>query len=137
MESTTPINEITAIIIDAACMVHTKVGPGLLESAYEAILAKELIRRGLVVERQKSFPIFWEGEPLVEEFRVDLLVNGTVIVELKSTETMHPVHPKQLLTYLRLSGLPVGLLLNFGQARMKEGIKRIANDTLRDEDRLR
>ena len=118
-------------------MVHTKVRPGLLESVYEAILAKEITRRGLVVERQKSFPIFWEGEPLVEEFRVDLLVNGTVLVELKSTETMHPVHPKQLLTYLRLSGLPVGLLLNFGQARMREGIKRIANDTLRDEDRLR
>jgi len=125
------------MIIDAACMVHTKVGPGLLESVYEAILAKEITRRGLVVERQKSLPIFWEGEPLVEEFRVDLLVNGTVLVELKSTETMHPVHPKQLLTYLRLSGLPVGLLLNFGQARMREGIKRIANDTLRDEDRLR
>lgn len=137
MKPTTPINEITAAIIDCACMVHTKVGPGLLESVYEAILAKEITRRGLVVERQKSFPIFWEGEPLVEEFRVDLLVNGTVIVELKSTETMHPVHPKQLLTYLRLSGLPVGLLLNFGQARMREGIKRIANDTLRDEGRLR
>jgi len=136
MEPTTPINEITAIIIDAACKVHTGVGPGLLESAYEAILAKELTKRGLIVERQKPFPIFWEGEPLVEEFRVDLLVSGTVIVELKSTEMMHPVHPKQLLTYLRLSGLPVGLLLNFGQARMKEGIKRIANDTLRDEDRL-
>jgi iron complex transport system substrate-binding protein len=133
MKTTTPINEITAAIIDCACMVHTKVRPGLLESVYEAILAKEITRRGLVVERQKSFPIFWEGEPLVEEFRVDLLVNGTVIVELKSTETMHPVHPKQLLTYLRLSGL----LLNFGQARMREGIKRIANDTLRDEDRLR
>ncbi len=125
------------MIIDAACMVHTKVGPGLLESAYEAILAKELTKRGLIVERQKPFPIFWEGEPLVEEFRVDLLVSGTVIVELKSTEMMHPVHPKQLLTYLRLSGLPVGLLLNFGQARMKEGIKRIANNTLRSEDRLR
>jgi len=118
-------------------MVHTGVGPGLLESAYEAILAKELTKRGLIVERQKPFPIFWEGEPLVEEFRVDLLVSGTVIVELKSTEMMHPVHPKQLLTYLRLSGLPVGLLLNFGQARMKEGIKRIANNTLRSEDRLR
>ncbi|MEX1119479.1 MAG: GxxExxY protein [Terrimicrobiaceae bacterium] len=137
MKTTIPINEITATIIDSACNVHTKIGPGLLESAYETILAKELTKRGLAVERQKPFPIFWEGEALAEEFRVDLLVNGCVIVELKSTEVMHPVHPKQLLTYLRLSGLPVGLLLNFGQARLKDGIKRIANDTLRDEDRLK
>jgi iron complex transport system substrate-binding protein len=137
MKAIPSINDITATVIDSAYKVHTKVGPGLLESAYEAILAKELTKRGLHVERQKPFPIYWEEERLAEEFRVDLLVNDRVIVELKSTETMHPVHPKQLLTYLRLSGLPVGLLLNFGQARMKDGIKRIANDTLSDEDRLR
>ena len=137
MNSTIPLNEITALIIDSACNVHTKIGPGLLESAYEAILAKELTKRGLLVERQKPFPIYWDREPLEEEFRVDLLVDRRVIVELKSTEVMRPVHPKQLLTYLRLSGQPVGLLLNFGQARMKDGIKRIANETLRDEDKLR
>lgn len=137
MREVPSINDITAAVIDSACKVHTKVGPGLLESAYEAILAKELTKRGLHVERQKPFAIYWEGELLPEEFRVDLLIDDRVIVELKSTETMHPVHPKQLLTYLRLSGLPVGLLLNFGQARMKDGIKRIANDTLSDEDRLR
>lgn len=137
MKAVSSINDITAAVIDSACKVHTKVGPGLLESVYEAILANDLKRRGLHVERQKPFPIYWEGELLPEEFRVDLLIDNQVIVELKSTETMHPVHPKQLLTYLRLSGLPVGLLLNFGQARMKEGIKRIANDTLSEEDRLR
>ena len=137
MKTTIPVNEITAAIIESACKIHTKVGPGLLESAYEAILARELTKRGLTVERQKPYPIYWEGEALAEEFRVDLLVDGRVIVELKSTEAMHPVHPKQLLTYLRLSGLSIGLLLNFGQARMKDGIKRIANDTLRDEDRLK
>jgi GxxExxY protein len=125
-------NEITQIILDAAFHVHTELGPGLLESVYEIVLAHELKKRGLRVERQKPIPIRYEELTFEEGFRADLLVEDKVIVELKSVEVLAPVHPKQVLTYLRLSGRKVGLLLNFGTVRLKDGIERIINGNLED-----
>jgi iron complex transport system substrate-binding protein len=103
------------------------LGPGLLESVYEVILARELEQRGYRVERQKSIPINYEGLQFDEGFRADLVVGGCLIVELKSVESLAPVHSKQLLTYLRLTSFRLGLLINFGAALLKEGIKRVAN----------
>lgn len=120
-------NEIGREIVDAAVKIHKKLGPGLLESVYETILAMELRRRGLSVGRQVSLPFEFEGMKFDEGFRVDLMVNGIVIVELKSVEDLHPVHAKQVLTYLKLMDLKLGYLLNFGSAWMREGIRRIAN----------
>jgi GxxExxY protein len=125
-------NEITQIILDAAFHVHTELGPGLLESVYEIVLAHELKKRGLRVERQKPIPIRYEELTFEEGFRADLLVEDKVIVELKSVEVLAPVHPKQVLTYLRLSGRKVGLLLNFDTVRLKDGIERIINGNLED-----
>lgn len=125
-------NEITQIILDAAFHVHIELGPGLLESVYEIVLAHELKKRGLRVERQKPIPIRYEELTFEEGFRADLLVEDKVIVELKSVEVLAPVHPKQVLTYLRLSGRKVGLLLNFGTVRLKDGIERIINGSLED-----
>ncbi len=121
------INEITGAIVDAAYHIHTRLGPGLLESAYEAILEHALLRRGLRVERQKPISFVFDGLPINEGFKVDLLVEEKVVVELKSVERLAPVHSKQLLTYLRILELPVGLLLNFGAPRMAEGLLRIVN----------
>jgi GxxExxY protein len=120
-------NEIAKIIVDAAYHIHTSLGPGLLESVYEVILADELKRRGLHVERQKVIPITWNGITLEEAFRADLIVNNLVIVELKSVEKEASVHPKQLLTYLKLSEKRLGLLINFGAPLIKHGITRIVN----------
>ncbi|MEM9251864.1 MAG: GxxExxY protein [Planctomycetota bacterium] len=120
-------NAIAQEIVDAAYHVHVELGPGLLESVYEAILDHELRRRGLDCIRQKRVPIKFRGVELDEAFRLDLLVNDLVIVEIKSVEQASPVHAKQVLTYLRLTDKRLGLLLNFGQARMKDGIERIAN----------
>jgi len=107
--------------------VHTSLGPGLLESAYEAALAFELETRGLHVARQQPVPILYQGTRIEVGFRADLIVAGLVIVELKSVETVAPVHKKQLLTYLRLGGKRLGLLINFNVALIKDGITRIAN----------
>ncbi len=115
------------MVVDAAFQLHKNLGPGLLETVYEAVLANILKQRGLDVERQKSIPIHYQGLTLNEGFRLDLLVNNQLIVELKSVETIHPVHPKQLLTYLRLMNLPLGLLINFGAPLMKDGLKRVVN----------
>jgi GxxExxY protein len=123
-------NEIAKQILDAAFLVHTKLGPGLLESVYEVVMAYELKKRGLTAERQKPMPIIYENVRFDEAFRSDLVVNGKVIVELKSVEVLLPVHAKQLLTQLRLSGLKLGLLINFGEAHLKNGIKRIINGRL-------
>ena len=114
--------------MDSAITIHRRLGPGLLESVYEVVLAHALERRGLVVMRQ--WPIRFEHDGIIFEdgFRVDLLVEDQVIVELKSTEKSAPVHAMQLLTYLRLSGLHVGLLINFGAPTLKEGLKRVVND---------
>jgi GxxExxY protein len=120
-------NEIAKEIVDAAFKVHTTLGPGLLESVYEAVLAHELSKRGLHAERQKSLPVVYENIRLDEGFRVDLMVSDKVIVELKSVEEVAPVHKKQLLTYLRLADKRLGLLINFGEARIKDGITRIVN----------
>lgn len=121
------LNELSGQIVDAAFHIHSKLGPGLLESVYEAILAQELARRGLYVERQKSIPIEFEGMYFEEGFRADLIVERAVIIELKSVETLAPVHAKQLLTYLRLLDYRLGLLINFGAPVLKDGIKRIVN----------
>lgn len=122
------LDDVTGNVIDAAIRIHRTLGPGLLETVYEAILTKELERRGLVVYRQMVVPFEYDGIHFDERLRVDLLVDGRVVVELKSVERVAPVHGKQLLTYLRLSKLPVGLLINFGGATLKEGIQRIVNE---------
>jgi GxxExxY protein len=121
------INDITGMIVDAAYTVHTRLGPGLLESVYEVAVARELTKRGLKVARQVPIPIAYDGTVFDEGFRADLLVEDMVIVELKSVEELHPVHPKQLLTYLRLADKRVGLLINFNVPKIKDGIKRIVN----------
>jgi len=120
-------NELSRIVLDAAFRIHTKLGPGLLESAYEAIMAYELNQRGLAVQRQVPIPIYYEGLTFEEGFRADLLVEDKLIVELKSVERLAPVHGKQVLTQLRLSQKRLGLLINFGEVHLKHGIERIAN----------
>lgn len=122
------VEELSAIVVDCGYRLHVEVGPGLLESVYEAVLAKMLLEQGLTVERQKSIPIQVMGLCLNEGFRADLIIEDTLLLELKSVENLTPVHSKQVLTYLRLLNLPLGLLLNFGAATFKEGCKRIANN---------
>jgi len=114
-------------VLDEAFRLHTELGPGLLESVYEQVLAARLRRSGLQVETQKSIPIVVDDLTIPEGFRADLVVGGKLIVELKSVEETKPVFAKQLLTYLRLSGLKLGLLLNFGAPSLKNGIERVAN----------
>ncbi|HEV8619241.1 MAG TPA: GxxExxY protein [Candidatus Udaeobacter sp.] len=126
-------NEIAKHILDAAFLVHTKLGPGLFESVYEVIIAYEVKKRGLTAERQKAMPIMYDDIRFDEAFRSDIVVNGKVIAELKSVEVLLPVHAKQVLTQLRLSGLKLGLLINFGEAHLKNGIKRIINGRLDEE----
>jgi len=123
-------NEIDFIIVDTAIYLHKALGPGLLENVYEAILMKLLMKKGLRVQRQISIPIDFEGEHFDEGYRVDLFVEGKVIIELKSIEKIIPVHSKQLLTYLRLTNTKLGFILNFGAAVMKDGINRIINGEL-------
>lgn len=120
-------NEVGKIIVDCAFQVHTKLGPGLLESVYEIALAHELKNRGLVVERQVPIPVVYDGIQFDEGFRADLIVAGLVIIELKSVEDTHPVHKKQLLTYLRLADKRLGYLINFGAELIKDGISRVSN----------
>jgi GxxExxY protein len=120
-------NEIAKEIVDAAFKIHTTLGPGLLESVYEAVLAYELKQRGLRVVRQQAVPVIYEAVHLEEGFRADLIVEGKVIIELKSVEVIAPVHKKQVLTYLRLTNLKLGLLINFGEALIKDGITRVVN----------
>ena len=121
------LNEITGQIIDAAIKVHIGLGPGLLESVYEACLAYELSLRNLRTERQVLLPVRY-GEITVDAgLRLDLLVEDTVIVELKAVETLLPIHSAQLLTYLKLGNYSLGLLINFNVVRLKEGIKRLVN----------
>ncbi len=122
------LDEVTGEIVDAAYKLHTRLGPGLLESVYEMVLAAELGRRGLRVERQWPVSFEFDGIMFEDGFRVDLLVDGKVVVELKSVETLAPVHSKQVLTYLKLLDLEVGLLINFGAVTLKEGLHRIVNN---------
>jgi GxxExxY protein len=121
------LDEITGNIVDAAIRIHRDLGPGLLESVYEAVLARALEQRGFQVERQQAIGFEYEGLVVEEGFRADLLVEGRVIVEIKSVERLAPVHSKQLLTYLKLTKNPVGLLINFGAATLREGLHRIVN----------
>jgi len=120
-------NAVAKEIVDAAYMVHRSLGPGLLESVYETILAHELERKGLNVKRQVPVSISYGGITFEEGFRADLIVEDLVIVELKSVEAVAPVHKKQLLTYLRLSDKRLGLLVNFGSELIRDGITRVVN----------
>jgi len=123
-------NEIGTRLVEHAIHIHRTLGPGLLESVYEAILARRLERDGLSVLRQRPIPIVFEGERFDEGFRADLVVDGKVIVELKSVEQLHAAHKKQLLTYLKLTGIRLGYLLNFGDEVMRNGITRVINGKL-------
>jgi GxxExxY protein len=122
------INDISGIVVDCAYHLHKNLGPGLLESVYEAVLEKMLQDKGLIVERQQRVPIVFEGMTFEEGFRADLIVEKMVVVELKSVETLAPVHGKQLLTYLRLLNYRLGLLINFGAPVIKDGIVRVVNN---------
>ena len=121
------LDEITGGVVDASLRLHIGLGPGLLESVYETVLARDLERRGLFIERQKPVSFEYDGLYFSEMLRVDILVESLVVVEIKSVERLLPVHPKQVLTYLRLLKLPVGILVNFGAPTMKEGLQRVVN----------
>jgi len=121
------LDDITGFIVDLAVRIHRELGPGLLESVYELVMERALVARGLCVERQKAICFSYDGLVFENAFRVDLLVDERVVVEIKSVERLASVHGKQLLTYLRLMNLPVGLLINFGGITLKEGLRRIVN----------
>ncbi|MCB9019760.1 MAG: GxxExxY protein [Chitinophagales bacterium] len=121
------LNDITGLILEAAFKVHSNLGPGLLESAYEACLEHELLKLGLTVNRQVPIPLIYDGVQLDVGYRLDMLVEGKVIVELKSVLQMNEIFTAQMISYLRLSGHKVGLLLNFNVSSLKDGIKRIVN----------
>jgi GxxExxY protein len=121
-------NELATIVVDVAYQIHCRLGPGLLESVYHAILLHELRKRGLQVETKVGIPVVWEQVRLEVGFEADLIVERKLVLELKSVEQLHAVHKKQLLTYLRLTNCRLGLLLNFGAALMKEGIIRVVNN---------
>ncbi len=120
-------NEISGQIVDAAIRIHQELGPGLLESVYARVLECELCKRGRAVRREVPVPVIWDGMVLETAFRADLLVDNPVLVELKSVEQNAPIHRKQLLTHLKLTKLKLGLLINFGQPLLKDGIFRIVN----------
>jgi len=126
-------NQIAKAVVDVAYKLHTELGPGLLETVYEVLMEHELVRRGFTVRRQVPVPIQWNGVKFTEGFKADLIVNDIVIIELKSVEKLMPVHSKQVLTYLKLMKLRLGLLINFGEERIKDGIRRIANGLSDDE----
>jgi GxxExxY protein len=121
-------NELSGIIVDQSIKIHTKLGPGLLESVYEIILCYELRKMGLNVERQRDIPVYWDEIKMDIGCRADLIVENKVIVENKSVENIHPSHPKILLTYLRITDLKLGLLINFGEKYLKDGITRVVNN---------
>lgn len=122
------IDQIAKQIVDAAYRIHSKMGPGLLESAYEACMAYELAKRGFKVERQKPQPVVYDELEIEVGYRLDILVDDKVIIELKAVEQLAPIHQAQLMTYLRLSGKTLGFLINFNVPLIKQGIRRIAND---------
>ena len=124
-------NGVTFSIVDAALAVHRELGPGLLEGIYADCLVMALEERGVTVEREKALPLFWRGKALGRTHRLDLVVAGRAVVEVKAVQDLHPVHFAQLRTYLRLSGLLVGLLLNFHAPRLVEGVPRMVATRLR------
>ena len=119
------LNKLSYEIIGAIYKVHTELGPGLLESTYEVCLEYELVKKGLIVQRQKALPVIYNEIKLEEGYRIDLLIENSIILELKSIDEIAPIHKAQLMTYLKLSGMKLGLLLNFNVKDMKEGINRI------------
>jgi len=121
-------NEISGIIVDCCLHVHKTLGPGLLESVYEEVLSYELIRRNLKVQRQVGIPVLYDEIKMELGFRADIIVEDKVIIEIKSVEAIAPVHQKQLLTYLRIANKKLGLLVNFNEALIKDGITRIVNN---------
>jgi iron complex transport system substrate-binding protein len=122
------LENVARIAVDCGFQIHTQIGPGLLESAYEALMAEALRQAGLVVKRQVSVPLVYNGVVVDNAFKIDLLVEESLIIELKSIEKIAPVHGKQVMTYLRLADLRLGLLMNFGQAMFKDGVRRVVND---------
>lgn len=124
-------NEIGKIVVDSAINIHKKLGPGLLETVYEIILANRLKEKGLSVERQVPIPIEYEGIKFNEGFKADIVIDNKVILELKSVESVTKVHKKQILTYLKLTSCRLGFLLNLGEALMKNGISRIINGKIK------
>ena len=122
------LEQIAKAAIDCGFKIHEQLGPGLLESVYEAVLAQSLQQAGFAVERQKPIPIIFNGLAMEEGFRADLIVEGRLIIEIKSIEKLANIHGKQLLTYLRLMNLPLGLLMNFGQELIKDGLRRVSNN---------
>ena len=123
-------NELTGTILEVAIDIQRRLGPGLLESVYGAILAHELVKRGFTVEREMPIPLIWDNLRFDFGFRADLIVNGEILVELKSIEQIAAVHKKQVLTYLRVAGKKLGLLINFGEATLMNGVSRIINGDL-------
>ena len=121
------INTITGTIINSAMKVHSTLGPGLLESAYQACLAHEIRNRGLQVAGQVPLPVIYEGQKLEVGYRMDLVIEGGVVVEVKSVESIHPIHEAQLLSYMRLSGISVGLLINLKVLHFRDGIRRMVD----------
>ena len=122
------VNEISAIVVDECIAIHRELGPGLFENVYETVLAGRIEARGLRVECQLAVPVTFDGHKFDPAFRLDILVENTLILEIKAVERLTQAHIRQLLTYLRLLKQPVGLLLNFSHATMKDGIRRVAND---------
>jgi GxxExxY protein len=121
------VNDITGAVIDAAMKVHSLLGPGLLESAYQVCLAHELRKRGLEAAIQVSLPVIYDREKLEVGYRIDLVIENRVVVEVKSVEAIHPIHEAQLVSYMRLSGIGVGLLMNFNVVHLRDGIKRMVD----------
>ena len=125
-------NDISGMIVSTAIKIHMELGPGLMESVYERILCSELRALGLIVEKQKNYPVIWKGDPIDFGFKADLVVENKIIVEIKSIESLAPVHYKQLQTYLKISGLQVGLLMNFNEEKLKNGLRRVVNNFMPD-----
>ena len=120
-------NELSKIIVNCCYNIHSHLGPGLFEKVYEEILAYELVKLNLFIERQKDIPVIWDGLYMEQGFKADIIVEKKVIIELKSVETLAPVHYKQILTYLKLTDYKLGLLINFNTALIKDGIHRLVN----------
>ncbi len=131
------MNQIARLVVDSAFAVHREMGPGLLESIYESCLCKELQKRGIPLERQKSIEIYYAGEVLEEKFRLDLLVDGKIVVEVKAVEKLLPIHEAQLLTYLKLTGCEAGFLINYNVRYIRDGIRRVVLDETTVKDVLR
>jgi len=121
------VNEVSGAVVSSAMHVHAVLGPGLLESAYQGCLAHELRKRGFAVATQVGLPVIFDGEKIELGYRIDLVVENVVIVEVKSVEGIHPVHQAQILSYMRLSGIGIGLLINFNVKSLRDGIKRLVD----------